>query len=170
MGHTGPVTGTLHLYLFTYVKHSLQTQEFGVPFSSRLEKVQTGTGVHPSSSPLGTAGFISGVKTCGAWSWLLTAEGKSEWSHNSTLPGTFVAYTGRTLSSHRYKSLPDVLVQWLELLLHAEIRVMMTKLTKMIKLTKGFVLIIDVWVWEPFLIYFITLKSSFSERKGQRRT
>jgi len=40
--------------------------------------------------------------------------------------------------------LPDVLVQWLELLLHAEIRVMMTKLTKMIKLTKGFVLIIDV--------------------------
>jgi len=83
----------------TYVKHSLKTREFGVPFSSRLEKVQTGSGAHPSYSSLVTAAFISGVKTCGAWSSLLTTEGKDERSHNSTLPGTFVAYTGRTLSS-----------------------------------------------------------------------
>jgi hypothetical protein len=38
---------------------------------SLLHRVQTGSGAHPTSYPMGTKGIFSGDKDVGAWSWLL---------------------------------------------------------------------------------------------------
>jgi hypothetical protein len=40
---------------------------------SLLHVVQTGSGVHPSSYPIGTGGSFSGSKATGVWSWPLTS-------------------------------------------------------------------------------------------------
>jgi hypothetical protein len=39
-------------------------------FSLR-HRVQTGSGVHPASYPVGTGGSLAGCKTAGAWNWTL---------------------------------------------------------------------------------------------------
>jgi hypothetical protein len=41
-------------------------------FSIR-HRVQTGSGAHPASYPIGTVGSFLGGKTAGAWSWQLTS-------------------------------------------------------------------------------------------------
>jgi hypothetical protein len=43
-------------------------QEFSI-----LHSVQTGSGVHPTSYPMGTGGFFPGGKAVGAWNWPLTS-------------------------------------------------------------------------------------------------
>jgi hypothetical protein len=40
---------------------------------SLLPRVQTGSGTHPASYPLGTGGSFPGCKAAGAWSWPLTS-------------------------------------------------------------------------------------------------
>jgi hypothetical protein len=45
----------------------------GTTVSSFLHSVQTGSGAHTASCPIGTKGSIPGGKTAGAWSWPLTS-------------------------------------------------------------------------------------------------
>jgi hypothetical protein len=52
-------------------------------------RVQTGSGAHPDSYPIGTRGSFPGGKAVWSWSWPLTsisAEVKNEWSYTSTPP------------------------------------------------------------------------------------
>jgi hypothetical protein len=48
------------------------TTQKGQEFSL-LHVVQTGSGVHPTSYPIGTGGFFPGGKAAWAWSWPLTS-------------------------------------------------------------------------------------------------
>jgi hypothetical protein len=43
-----------------------------VPGSCHVHSVQTDSGVHPSSCPMGTEGSFPGGKAAGSWSWPLT--------------------------------------------------------------------------------------------------
>jgi hypothetical protein len=38
-----------------------------------LHAVQTGSGAHPASYPMGTGGAFPGVEAVGTWSWSLTS-------------------------------------------------------------------------------------------------
>jgi hypothetical protein len=49
------------------------TTEVGVRVKNFLQIVQTGSGVHPTSYPVGARGFFPGCKTAEAWSWPLTS-------------------------------------------------------------------------------------------------
>jgi hypothetical protein len=40
---------------------------------SFLHVVQTGSGAHPASYPMGTGGFFPGGKAAGTWSWPITS-------------------------------------------------------------------------------------------------
>jgi hypothetical protein len=55
--------------------------------------VQTGSGVHPIYSPMGTGGSFPGGKVAGAWNWPLTASAdvKKMWISTSTPPYAFMA-------------------------------------------------------------------------------
>jgi hypothetical protein len=49
--------------------------------------VQSGSGVHPASFPMGTRCSFPGDKVAGAWNWPLTTystKDKNAWSYNST--------------------------------------------------------------------------------------
>jgi hypothetical protein len=50
--------------------------------------VQTGSGAHPTSYPMGTKGSCPGGKAGGAWSWTSSVEVKNAWSYTSTRPIT----------------------------------------------------------------------------------
>jgi hypothetical protein len=46
---------------------------------SLLHVVQTGSGAHPASYPMGTGGSLSEVKAAGAWSWpLISSYGRGQ--------------------------------------------------------------------------------------------
>jgi hypothetical protein len=58
--------------------YGLEDQEVGVRVLmgqefSFLHVVQTGSGAHPASYPMGNAGSYIGDKTAGAWNWPLTS-------------------------------------------------------------------------------------------------
>jgi hypothetical protein len=54
---------------------------------SLLHSIQTSSGAHPASYPVGTRGSFSSRKVAGAWSWPLTSiqcRGQEWWSYTST--------------------------------------------------------------------------------------
>jgi hypothetical protein len=71
---------------------------FRVPVGSRislLQDVQTGSGVHTTSYPMGTGGFSPRVKRPGReadHSPSASAEVKKMWIHTSIPPNAFIAY------------------------------------------------------------------------------
>jgi hypothetical protein len=61
---------------------------------SLLHVVQTGSGFHPTSCPMGTGGSFLGGKEVGTWSWLITSnysEVKKMWIYICTPPYAFTA-------------------------------------------------------------------------------
>jgi len=56
--------------------------------------VQTGSGAHPVSYPMGTGGSFPGVRAAGAWSWnsSSSAEVKNAWSYAYTSSYVFTAW------------------------------------------------------------------------------
>jgi hypothetical protein len=62
-------------------------------------RVQTGSGAHPASNPIGTRGSFPGGKAADAWSWPLTpssAEVKNAWLYTSTPQHDFMAWCSVT--------------------------------------------------------------------------
>jgi hypothetical protein len=101
-------TGTTSPFLQVHRQHSqykdwlraddqgirVQVQE-GEGFSPLV--IQTGSGAHPASYPMGTRGFFLrgvGGKTAGAWSWQplipTSAEAKKMWIYTFTPPYVFM--------------------------------------------------------------------------------
>jgi hypothetical protein len=67
-----------------------------------LHSIQTGSGAHPASYPMGTGGSSSGGKVARAWSWPLTfiyCWGQEWWSYTSTEYMT--SWCGAQLIKHR---------------------------------------------------------------------
>jgi hypothetical protein len=59
--------------------YGLDDQMIGIRFPARAgsfslrHRIQTGSGAHPASYPVGTGGSFPGDKAAGAWSWPLTS-------------------------------------------------------------------------------------------------
>jgi len=60
------------------LKHILSEKLIYWPRNGNLEfsihhRVQTGSGAHPASYPMGTTSYFPGGKATGSWSWSLTS-------------------------------------------------------------------------------------------------
>jgi hypothetical protein len=70
------LTLTLHFTNITLLPMPNEGSEFESRWGqelSRLHVVQTGSGAHPTSYPIGTGFSFPGGKAAGAWSWPLTS-------------------------------------------------------------------------------------------------
>jgi hypothetical protein len=97
--------------MFPYISAGLRSGRSGGSFPCRVwefslhHRVQTCSGAHPASYPVGTRGSFSGGKAAGAWSYFsrpFSSEVKDDWSYTSTPQYAFMACcsiksTGTTL-------------------------------------------------------------------------
>jgi hypothetical protein len=96
LGVRCPSLGSRDSSLGIATGYGLDDREVGVriPVGLRfsLLHVETGSGAHPTSYPIGTGGSFPGGKAAGAWSWPPTsAEVKKMWVYTSTPPYAFMA-------------------------------------------------------------------------------
>jgi hypothetical protein len=66
----GPVLLSVFLKKGSYKLTTCKKRIYIIPL---LRSVQTGSGAHPASYPIGTGRYFPGGKAEGAWSWLLTS-------------------------------------------------------------------------------------------------
>jgi hypothetical protein len=70
---TGPINSLASsLGIVTRLRAEFDPQQ-GQGFFTLRYRVQTGSGVHPVSYPVGSGGLFSGGKAVGAWNWVLTS-------------------------------------------------------------------------------------------------